>query len=150
MNSAIGGVLALLFNGFTWATPVSLARSDDEGCGSVTAEKQAGAWLFVGGCSGGQCSASEACAQRSGGSSGRKFCGCEDPGNPGGDEPECCHIVLISTNGGPWLPTAQGKCSQDQAGCPTGNLCMMLGGGLGDTTAARNCKSVSPPPPPPH
>ena len=119
-----------------------LTTVDDENCSPVTAEKTGGVWEFVN-CGGANCSPGSPCAlgSTSGGGTVSYNCGCFADG-----EPECCHIVLVSINGGPKLPQATGNCSTQQAGCPAGNTCKMIGGGSNDSTAARNCKNVSPPP----
>jgi hypothetical protein len=147
MISKAAAILVLSsFLGLSNARPQSV-----NACASVTAEYQAGLWLFVGGCNGANCDTAtppEKCGEYGGGSTTRKYCGCDDPNSSNSLEPTCCHIVLERSGGGPWLPKAEGKCSAQEPGCPAGNTCQMLGGQPGDTTAARNCKHVTPPPPP--
>ena len=100
------------------ATPT--ATVDDEDCAvSVTLIDWAG-WGIdncVDPCGTGTCSE----GSRTDGNDVIAFCGCSV-----GGEPECCHMVLVSTSLGPFLPEAIGLCGAGN-GCDAGTECTESG-----------------------
>ena len=64
-----------------------------------------------------------------------EYCGCDL-----GGEPACCHIIKVSKNGHAGTSFAViGDCEQQQASCPPGSLCQLLGKGTAEQPYVQEC-----------
>lgn len=123
-------VLALLLG---WMSPAS--RLDANSCKDVTVSFSGGFWGHDN-CSTTSCGTSNCAAYADDeGSTHTSTCGC------GGVAPTCCHVVLVSTNNGPFLPKKAGECGIE--GCSAGT-CILES--PTESIRKAKCKAVTPPP----